>query len=271
MNGTILQLIGLTTYGDVFLRTGLMPPDFYPEHVIYRFCNQVDFREYKKSFYEKETSELILNKDPIEWYADLWENDCKKMSLYLDLADNSTVNQDHKLAGLVGGGGNWMIETIFADYSYYWSNRWEVNAPDDRNDNIWTVSYGRKDKRFPITNLQIDQIETKKSLDKILLEIGNFAARHALDNWTEIFQSAREMLNEEKADNSFNLFPTQHYSVLSRQLMNAASAAWVYGGMGSWNDQGFESDEDSKLYERLSAQLYANVQVAIISAVNSNK
>ena len=39
------------------------------------------------------------------------------------------------------------------------------------------------------------------------------------------------------------------------QLLGAAQSAWVFGGMGSWNDLGFEG-EDQALYDRLSEELY---------------
>ncbi len=43
----------------------------------------------------------------------------------------------------------------------------------------------------------------------------------------------------------------------------------VFGGMGSWNDIGFEGD-DQVLYDRLSEDLYRLLNVAIVAAANAS-
>ena len=40
-----------------------------------------------------------------------------------------------------------------------------------------------------------------------------------------------------------------------RPRARACEAAWVFGGMGSWNDLGFQG-EDQQTYERLSHRLF---------------
>jgi hypothetical protein len=51
-------------------------------------------------------------------------------------------------------------------------------------------------------------------------------------------------------------------------LLDASQKAWVFGGMGSWNDLGSEGD-DQKLYERLSDRLFRAVNEAIEAAATS--
>jgi hypothetical protein len=53
------------------------------------------------------------------------------------------------------------------------------------------------------------------------------------------------------------------------QLLGAAQAAWIFGAMGSWNDLGFEGD-DQVLYERLSEDLYQLLNAAIVAAANAS-
>jgi hypothetical protein len=45
-------------------------------------------------------------------------------------------------------------------------------------------------------------------------------------------------------------------------MLDAAQSAWVFGGMGSWNDLGFAGAEQ-KEYERVSKHLYAALTDAI--------
>lgn len=53
------------------------------------------------------------------------------------------------------------------------------------------------------------------------------------------------------------------------QLLSAAQSSWVFGGMGSWNDLGFEG-EDQATYESLSEELYGTVNRAIVAATNAS-
>jgi predicted butyrate kinase (DUF1464 family) len=55
----------------------------------------------------------------------------------------------------------------------------------------------------------------------------------------------------------------------AKQLLFSAGNAWVFGGMGSWNDLGFDNKEDNETYDRLSEQLYSNINEAIIASTNT--
>jgi hypothetical protein len=45
--------------------------------------------------------------------------------------------------------------------------------------------------------------------------------------------------------------------------------SYVFGGMGSWNDMGFQKPETQKEYERVSKELYEAVKFATTMASNS--
>ena len=61
-----------------------------------------------------------------------------------------------------------------------------------------------------------------------------------------------------------------NYSIAARQLLLASSSAWVFGGMGSWNDLSFEKEEDNQHYETLSTALYNAINRGILAATNSS-
>jgi hypothetical protein len=52
----------------------------------------------------------------------------------------------------------------------------------------------------------------------------------------------------------------------SAAILNAAQHAWVFGGMGSWNDICFDGEE-SNAYEQVSEQLYQALIRAIPAAL----
>src|SRR6185295_15945004 len=108
----------------------------------------------------------LLARDPGDWFRLLKKDGCKKIRLYYHPAENQPSGEEHKLAGLVGGGGTWMIETIYRRHSNYWFNRWEVTNKDDPKGRIWSVSYGMIDKAQPTTDTQLDTREVYSLLDQ---------------------------------------------------------------------------------------------------------
>jgi hypothetical protein len=52
--------------------------------------------------------------------------------------------------------------------------------------------------------------------------------------------------------------------------LKAAQYAWVFGGMGSWNDGGVPKGLEVE-YERVSTQLYDALNEAIAKAVSSSE
>jgi len=66
-----------------------------------------------------------------------------------------------------------------------------------------------------------------------------------------------------------DLAPDRALPLAATQILWAAQAAWVFGGMGSWNDLWFEGDDQS-LYEQLSEDLYQLLNVAIVIAANTS-
>jgi hypothetical protein len=55
---------------------------------------------------------------------------------------------------------------------------------------------------------------------------------------------------------------------LAKALLDAAQSAWVFGGMGSWNDLGFEGADQAE-YDRVSQQLFTVLNETIQVAANA--
>lgn len=66
-----------------------------------------------------------------------------------------------------------------------------------------------------------------------------------------------------------DLLVIKNYSLKALQLLFAAGTAWVFGGMGSWNDMGFKEKEIQENYLRLSRQLYESLLQSILATSNS--
>jgi hypothetical protein len=59
------------------------------------------------------------------------------------------------------------------------------------------------------------------------------------------------------------------YPAAARMLSATASAAWVFGGMGSWNDLSFQGPLREQ-YERVSEDLYLAALDALVAATNAD-
>lgn len=272
MTGILAQVIALTSYGNAFLQAGELTEDFFPSHSTFQFCNKVDFKNFRKRIFSSSPQEVQVANDPNEWFRSLKKSGCKKIRLFYQPTDSKEPTPDHKLAGLVGGGGTWMIETIYGRYSHYWFNRWEVTKKEDPDGKIWSVSYAMTDKDQPVTDVRKDIRETYSLLEQSLIAIADFADARQLSAWADVFKKARAILNSTDPAGEYyhhDLLVEKHYSLITRQLLFAAGAAWVFGGMGSWNDLGFDTAEDNKKYDEVSAGLYAAINQSVLAAVNA--
>ena len=272
MTGIHAQLISLTSYGNAFLQAGEFTDDFYPRHSSFQFCNSVDFKSLKKSVFSSVPKEVLLARDPIDWFRLLKKDGCRKIRLYYHRAEQQPAGEEHKLAGMVGGGGTWMIETIYRRHSNYWFNRWEVTDKDNSEGRIWSVSYGMIEKAQPTTDTQLDIREIYSLLDQALAAITDFADRQQLSEWAEVFKKARAILSNDSPGAAYyhqDLLVDKYYSLIARQVLSAAGTAWVFGGMGSWNDLVFNSAEENKTYNDVSAGLYAVINQSILAVANS--
>lgn len=119
MTGTLAQIIALTAFGNDFLKNGTIPTDFNTANTTFQFCNKVDFREFKKLFFFLKPKETVIASTPTEWFQYLKSDGCKHLRLYFEYSKDQSFAKDQKLAGLVGGGGSWLIEAIIAGTNTY--------------------------------------------------------------------------------------------------------------------------------------------------------
>ena len=90
-----------------------------------------------------------------------------------------------------------------------------------------------------------------------------FTDAHDLeDPWGSVFRHARQVTDD-------RWLPAL-YGPRCRTLSGRAGAAWVFGGMGTWNDLGFAGDRpETREYVELTRELYAAVVGGIATAVSA--
>jgi len=175
-----------------------------------------------------------------------------------------------RFVGLKATGGEWVEESYAADC---WEGRWEVGDRDRSDRRIWRVTYGRIAADSPNYGGTVaGEDGVKSQLIGILERISAFARVRHLDNFAAIFNQESALVASSEPLRSVyhtDIAPASRVSTTSAQLLAAAQTAWVFGGMGSWNDLGFDGP-DQVLYDELSEELYRFLNSAILAAANSS-
>lgn len=267
MTGILAQTISITSYGNEYLKNGKLT-DFYPHNSTFKHCDFVDFRKMKKRYFFSSKKETIISSNPIEWFEFLKSKNCKKLRLFYQ-ADKE---DDHKMAGFVGGGGNWFIETVFSTHSDFWISRW--NHDKNLDEKPWQVTYGKAAENQPTINQQFSISKTREELKSSLQKITEFAYKHTTENWGKVFDAAKETLESKNPGSNFyhnDLVSRNNYDLKNLQLLMSANRAFVFGGMGSWNDMSFQDTEVDEIYNQLSTELYQTMMKSITCAINKDK
>ncbi len=271
MNGPIAQLVALACHANEVLRGGSVPT-FFPANSTCKFCDSVDFVRLRRGWLKKSFTETPLAASPDSWFEQLKASGNRTV-----LVRHSPQNQpgisDRMSAAFVGGGGRWLLEVRTPTSSDYYEGRWIVwdqNAPGNR---IWRVTYGLIAESSPSQLASEEDVHSlKEEVVSALREIEIFARHQNLAAFASRFQKAIACLG---SDQPFELVyhndlaPNQMLDRESAQLLAAAQAAWVFGGMGSWNDLGFDG-ADQQTYDALSERLFNLINRVICVATNSS-
>lgn len=73
----------------------------------------------------------------------------------------------------------------------------------------------------------------------------------------------------EESEYRCELLPLCGYSAAAHRLLGAATASWVFGGMGSWNDMRFDDKAIQQQYVALTNTFYDAVQNGCLVAANA--
>ncbi len=271
MQTSIAQAVALIIYGNAFLLQRNIAEDFYPANSTFQGCECVNFVDLCKKG-NKRVEETFAS-EPLEWFEVLRQQGVNTLRMIYG-PSGQTQPADRVLVGFVGGGGRWLIESQISGASDFWEPRWQLGDRARADRKIWRVTYTRIAKDQPTVQPQgLENLEKLlQEFDQHLVAIEEFARAQKLDNFAELFKSARSRLHSDPP------YSDQYHSDLTRpeflpvaacKLLAACQDAWVFGGMGSWNDQGFDAGTQPR-YEALSEKLYQLLNRAVVTAANSS-
>ena len=149
----------------------------------------------------------------------------------------------------------------------YFVPHWSFKE-DKKGWDVWEIVY----KEFSLDGMPEIQKFSDNTLEfkDILTRTSKFADEIECENFGDCFRKGLKALNEpEKIEQ--NILNAPLMPKLNLALFNAASAADVFGGMGSWNDDAAgwaKRKKRDKEYDELSAELFTQMHKATLFAIN---
>ena len=196
-------------------------------------------------------------------------NEWFKHTLKLGLKDvrfatNLTVSSDERSLQGFSNVSYKSILCIYKDKMSYFVPHWSFE--EDKKG--WVIVY----KEFSLDGMPEIQKFSDNTLEfkDILTRISKFADEIECENFGDCFRKGLKALNEpEKIEQ--NILNAPLMPRLNLALFTAASAADVFGGMGSWNDDAAglaQHKRRAKEYDELSGELFTQMRKATLFAIN---
>jgi hypothetical protein len=264
VNGELAQTMALAAHGSAWLLRddASTPPDLLTSNSTFQYVHQVTFVD------PAEPDRVVDGVVP--WLAGRRERHVERLWLVLHEAGRGIVPEHNAVA--FAGGGTWALLATSAAGdagAEAWKPRWHLddrNAPDHR---IWDIELQGARLTAAMEPPQPGVADSTDALVRELTSIRAFSAEQQLDGWTEWFDAALAVRDAPDPVVPYNadIFPASH-PVDARRLAAMAAQAWVFGGMGSWNDLGFEAPDVTARYDELSRRLYTAVLHATVAATN---
>ena len=196
-------------------------------------------------------------------------NEWFKHALKLGLSDvryatNLTVSSEERSLQGFSNVSYKSILCIYKDKMSYFVPHWGFE--EDKKG--WDIVY----KEFSLDGTPEIQKFSDNTLEfkDILTRTSKFADEIECENFGDCFRRGLKALNEPENIEQ-NVLNAPLMPKLNLALFTAASAADVFGGMGSWNDDAAgwaKRKKRGKEYEELSSELFTQMQKATLFAIN---
>ena len=194
-----------------------------------------------------------------------WFKHAKKLGLsYVRFATNLTISSKERSLQGFSNVSHKSILCIYKDKMSYFVPHWSFE--EDKKG--WDIVY----KEFSLNGMPEIQKFSDNTLEfkDILTRISKFADEIECENFGDCFREGLKALNEPENIEQ-NVLNAPLMPKLNLALFTAASAADVFGGMGSWNDYpaGWaQHKRRGKEYDELSSELFTQMRKATLFAIN---
>jgi hypothetical protein len=259
MNGELAQIVCLATYGTKWLSNSADtdPPDLSGNST-FKFVNSMEFTN---------ASGRTVS-GPSAWLRDVRSRGYRR--LWLAVPEVVPVRarwpylEPHLEVGFANG-GHWYVLATGARQTEEWGATWSVIEPRPSDNRIWKVSY-KGTLAGGAAPMQPDVGQANSALDRALTDARDFARRIDGADWAGQFDQAISLTDDRPPYQPDLMDP--NFPDAARRLIAKASRAWVFGGMGSWNDLAFHNEAQRAEHAEVSRLLFATLLQACVAAVN---
>ena len=188
-------------------------------------------------------------------------------NLYYEPVGYNNGLEERNTAGFIGGGGKWILLTTNENGTSDWTSYWDVIDKNNPNNKIWGVKYIQTGNQFLCNEDDEKFIDT---FYNALESIYNFTVAKNNSAFASYFKNAMTTLDshgKELFGYHKDLVPNCYKNI--EYLLDACQSAWLFGGMGSWNDVYFEDCDIFEEYKTVSQNLYSSLITTVIQSVNS--
>jgi hypothetical protein len=264
MQTSILQVLVLVARANYAL-AGQDLGDFYLKESVFQGAKRINFVDLSADRLGN-WIETPWADNPAQWIERLKEIGASGTRV-LRLSQPTPGLADRLAVALAGGGGRWMIEVEHSQGFDYWESRWDVV------DGMKQVTYGRvlRNHQRVVTKPPFEEPLTIRNLSdwltQILLALAEIAEQQQLKHFAQIFREASLILTDPNTGfDHVMTYPSQVKESADR-LLAACLKAWVFGGMGSWNDVVFDENLAERA-ESLSDDLFAFLCLSLVEGIN---
>ena len=275
MNGELAQLICLATNGSKWLRDPSQSNQLLAEsNSTFQYVATLQFVHggHQQSAPPSSPREAVAT-----WLDGLLRSGVKRLWLVIPETPRVSLGghdvDEHSLVAFANA-GPWSllaeatprgrIRISRARPSELWHGTWTVGDRNAPNHRIWLVNYTSAEAPN-VTATSPDVAQAEEELISAVTHARNLSVEQDLDNWTDWFNKA--LAEAPEMPYHPEMVPRDWPTDATRCAARAAQA-WVFGGMGSWNDLYVQDEQTQERFEQVSRRLYRAVLNALVAATN---
>lgn len=261
MDTALAQIITFVAFGNAFLAgSDSDTPKLEPSHSTLKFVRSLSF--------VRQGEAGAMPMEPEQWFADLRVRRTRRLRLARMLR---SLDLPSHIAVSFANGGDYVIEAEAPSAWEIWVPRWRASGAPAADVKPWDVEYFGYPIPGPAGTVPVSLGVAAANLGSCLKSAQEFAERVGAEPWQKVFRAASASLASTDLTVSWHpdMVPPGAYGLDARRLFAAASASWVFGGMGSWNDMGFSDASTQREYSELTANLYDAVMDALVTAAST--
>jgi hypothetical protein len=265
VNGELAVMAALAAIGGRWLRdnASVPEPELLRGNSTFQYVGAFTAEMPSRGFLRR-TSTVT---SPEEWLRALHSLHVSDLSLITNLPIGGSLPPH--VASSFSNSRTWALLSTGRNVPTVWTIDWEVGDRQALQSRIWSLTArGRSSDGYRAP--QIDVKEARDRLRMALNDIRTFAEHtEEVKEWASWFEKSLNLLDDQAPAAPYHpdLLPPDA-SLERRQLAAAVVKAWVFGGMGSWNDGGCTDPAAQLEYERVGANLYAELLDAVPAAAN---